>query len=169
MTPELEALTQRLEEAEKEIAHLSSLIVEQSDANRTVVARSFVVTDAEGERRATLGMFKDEPKLILSDGNGKVNASLEVNSDGAFLKLGDARGNETVEIGAEESGPAIRLFRTDGKPAVAMLVTCVDGASVSQIFLLEPNGERRLKLALEGDGPCLVFGKDNEVIWSAPI
>jgi hypothetical protein len=203
--PELEALTQRLEEVEKQIAHLASLMVGQSDSNRTVVARSFVVTDPEGKRRAVLGMSEDGPKLILADGNGKGGASLELNSEGAFLKLGDTRGNQTVEISAEEHGPGIRLFRTDGKPAVAMLVTCIEEtidvtsadvtsvpiyASVSQIFLLDANGEHRLKLALEGEGPHLemsnkdgnanaklvvqegrprlVFGKDDKVIWSAP-
>jgi hypothetical protein len=109
-------------------------------------------------------------------------------------------GNQTVEISAEEHGPGIRLFRTDGKPAVAMLVTCIEEtidvtsvpiyASVSQIFLLDENGEHRLMLALEGEGPNLamsdkgrnasaklvvqegkprlVFGKDDKVIWSAP-
>jgi hypothetical protein len=38
MTPELEAITRRLEEAEKQIAHLAALVVEQSDADRTITA-----------------------------------------------------------------------------------------------------------------------------------
>jgi hypothetical protein len=45
MTPELEALAQRLEEAEKQIAHLTTLVFGKSDADRTVVAKQFVVRD----------------------------------------------------------------------------------------------------------------------------
>ncbi len=77
MTPELQALALRLEEVEKQIAHLAALVVGQSDTDRTVVARSFVVKDELGKRRAELGMkipagkTEERPCLALSIPTGK--------------------------------------------------------------------------------------------------
>src|SRR5579885_818273 len=60
MTPELQALTQRVEDLERQVAHLEALAVEHSDTDRTEAARTinaqkFVVTDARGVRRAERG------------------------------------------------------------------------------------------------------------------
>lgn len=56
MTPEFQAIVERLEELEKQVAHLQALVTEQSDPGRAVVAESFVVKDEQGQRRAELGM-----------------------------------------------------------------------------------------------------------------
>jgi hypothetical protein len=124
------------------------MVTEQAATDRTVVGRSFVATDAEGKRRAYLGVSNGEPMLSLLDGNGKVRAALRVELDMSLLQLFDALGNELVEISAEEHGPGIRLFGKDGKPAMALLVTGDSTTSVSQIFLLDANG--RHSLWLEG-------------------
>jgi hypothetical protein len=55
MTPELQAITQRLEEVERQVAHLAALVTEQTDTDRTVEARRFVVRDEQGQRRVELG------------------------------------------------------------------------------------------------------------------
>jgi hypothetical protein len=51
-----------LEDLEVQVAHLAALVTEQSDSDRTVVARGSVVRDAQGLRRAELGAVIPEGK-----------------------------------------------------------------------------------------------------------
>jgi hypothetical protein len=262
MASELEALVQRLEEVEKQIAHLAALMVEQSDTHQTVVAKQFVVKDAQGVRRAELGIPEGDPPLgpwlglfdanekvraciglgvegadgpvggpwvelhnekdqpvveiradetdtaiLLRDPNGKVRMALGVDSGDPHVTLFGENGKPCVNISADANGPTIRLFDEAGKPNLVLsgdapMVNLCDANNKASLYMGflgsgrplllmdDVNGEHRLKLGLETDGPrlvmsdkdgnvnanllvqqgtpCLVFGKDGKVIWSAP-
>lgn len=98
MTPELQALTQRLEDVERQVAHLEALAVEHSDTDRTeeartINARRFVVTDARGVRRAELSMMippgeaEEHPWLEFYGGNPKSAVGLRADDHGRHIGL----------------------------------------------------------------------------------
>jgi len=248
MTPELQALTQRLEEVERQVAHLEALAAEHSDTDRTEAARTvnaqtFVVTDARGVRRAELsmsipaGQAEEQPWLGLFDADGNVRACLGVDEEGLpWLEFYDASQKSVVNVVVDEHGPRVGLFYGSTKPGVEVAlseggprVVLLDGDGKQSIHLAvsedgpiilldgtngkprvsvqvwegqpsltlhDPSGKERLslqvapsgttlfmgkhgseaqptvgpslKLGVTTDGPCLVFGKDNKVFWSAP-
>ena len=112
MTPELQAITQRLEEVERQVAHLAALVTEQTDTDRTVEARRFVVRDEQGQRRVELGTVtnprdKDEaiygPWLGLFDADERVRACIGVRGRGAHGRI---------------EGPWLELYNENGKSGV---------------------------------------------------
>ena len=106
MTPELRAITQRIEEVEKQVAHLAALVTEQSDTDRTVVAHSFVVRDEQGRRRAELGMSvpvghkEADPWVGIFDADENLRACIGVGGRGKH--------------GAIE-GPWLEMYNQKGK------------------------------------------------------
>ena len=133
MTPELEALTQRLELVEKQVAHLAALVTEQSDPDRTVEAQTFVVKDEQGQRRAELGMSipvghaEAHPWLGLFDENESIRACVGVGGQatrgtiqGPWFEMYNEKGMVGVEIGFDDDNPALRLFNENGNPTVAV-------------------------------------------------
>ncbi|MGH9358598.1 MAG: hypothetical protein ACRD1O_05425 [Terriglobia bacterium] len=226
MTPELQALTQRLEDVEKQVAHLEALAVWRSDAEetvaaRTVNARKFVVSDAHGVPRAELGMtipagqteehpwlglfdangnvraclgvhgglpwlefydgnqkrvvnlWVDEhgPGIGLHDGNGKAAAVIDLSKDGPLIMLHDANGKLAVSVSMWEGRPSLTLHDPSGKGQLSLQV---GPSGTKKLLMVEHGGEAQpsvgpsLKLEVTSDGPCLQFGKDNKVFWSAP-
>lgn len=167
MTPELQALTQRLEELEKQVAHLAALVVEQSDADRTIAAQSFIVRDSDGRRRAELGTVIPEGQteesswLGLFDADENIRACIGVGGrgkqgpiEGPWVELYDTKGNAAVEIDVDEHGPSVRLFNEDGKPTVA-LATSELGPCVT---ISNPNGKERVSISVFLSGaPALVM------------
>jgi|SRR5208337_4731773 len=201
MTPELQAITQRLEELEKKVSHLAALVTEQSDPDRTVVARQFIVRDAQGTRRAELGTVflegqqaEENSWLGLFDGNENIRACIGVGGgrnlgleEGPWMELYDGLGNVAMEITVHENRPAVRFFSENGRSTVVVatselgptvMVRNPDGKETLSLSISlsgqpclvmeDANGDSVLKLAVESNGPCLVFGKDNKVYWSAP-
>jgi hypothetical protein len=248
MTPELQVLTQRLEEVERQVAHLEALAVEHSDtdraeAARTVNAQKFVVSDKHGVRRVELGMTipageaEEHPWLGLFDADENVRACLGVHEGLPWLEFYDASQKSVVNLTVDEHGPHMSLFYGTREPAVVIRLSkagpliglmgangkesvclsalgdgpnlTIDGAngqpSVSvqvwegrpSLTLHDPSGKGQLslqvatsgakelfmgelgseaqptvgpslKLEVTSDGPCLKFGKDNRVFWSAP-
>jgi len=158
MTPELQALTQRLEEIEKQVAHLAALVVEQSDTDaikHTVAAQSFVVRDSEGRRRAELGMVipkdgvEEAPWLGLFDADENLRACVGVAGngkegpiEGPWIELYDARGNVGLEIEIGEHGPSLRLFNDEGKATLAVTTSELGPC----VMVKNPNGEESLML-----------------------
>jgi hypothetical protein len=123
MIPELQALTRRLEEVEKHVAHLGALAVEHSDTDQTLAARTvnaqkFIVTDAHGVRRAELSMStprgraEETPWLGLFDADGNVRACLGVEEDGLpWLEFYDANRKSVLNTPRSPYGPKFRLPR----------------------------------------------------------
>jgi hypothetical protein len=173
MASELEALAQRLEEVEKQIAHLAALMVEQSDTRQTVVAKQFIVKDAQGARRAELGMPEGDPPLGpwlgLFDANEKVRACMGVGGEGVsgpWLEFYGPQENAALIVRAydDEAGPCIVLSDADSKPRVRIAMQ--DLGPVIQV--LGPNGEQRATIRATEDGPSITFtdeaGKPNLVL-----
>jgi hypothetical protein len=168
MTPELQALTQRLENIEKQVAHLEALAVERSDtdqtfAARTVNAQSFVVSDKNGVRRAELsmaipaGQAEERPWLGLFDANGNVRACLGVEGGLPWLEFYDANQKSVVNIRVDQHGPRIGLYYGDGKPAAVITLS----RSGPQIGLIGANGQECVRLSVSGDGPYLTLDGAN--------
>jgi len=194
MTPELQAISQRLEEVEKQIAHLAALLTEQSDSSRTVVARRFVVVDEKEQRRAILestragpylGLFDtnenlraglgvtgatvprhEEPWLQLYGENGRVVAEVREYQDGPRVALFDANGNTRISLNLSENGSFAYLFSPSGKQHLRLEL--FSSGQVSMV-LQDASGEPRVLLAADATmGPTLAFMTDNSVFWSAP-
>jgi hypothetical protein len=194
MTPELQAIVQRLEEVEKQVSHLQALVTEQSDPDRAVVARSFVVRDGQGRWRAKLGTVipagqtEEHPSLGLLDANENLRACLAIDAEGPRLALYSAKGQGVAEVSEFQDGPRVALFDANGNTRISLKVS-EDG---SFAYLFSPDGKQHLRLELfssgqatlvmqdaNGDpglllateserGPVLSFFKDNKVIWKAP-
>jgi hypothetical protein len=114
----MQAIAQRLDELEKQVAHLAALATEQSDTDREIVARGFVVKDAEGKKRAALGTYEQGPSLDLFDANGTFRAGVGAMSKGSSIVLHDANGKcrMRLEWGEERQrgGPWIGLYDAEG-------------------------------------------------------
>lgn len=156
MTPDMQGIVQRLEEMEKQVAHLQALITEQSDPDRAVVARSFVVKDPEGKQRAALGLHEGCSGLWLYDANGNPRAGLTVLAkEGPSLALRDTDGRASVDICVDENGPTIRLFDANGKQEA--LVT------PKALLLFDAQGKARVKIGMSHEDE---FSLGNEPLQS---
>ena len=194
MTPELQAIFERLEDVEKQVAHLQALVTEQSNPGRAVVAESFVVKDERGQRRAELGMVipvgqtEAHPWLGLFDAEESVRACIGVDAGGPWLELYNAKGQAVAEVREFRDGPRVALFDANGSTRISLAVS-EDG---SFAYLFGPNGKQHLRLELfssgqaslvmqdregeprsllvvsESSGASLAFLKDNNVQWIAP-
>lgn len=171
MTPDMQAIVQRLEEAEKQIAHLAALLTERSDPDRAVEAQSFVVRDEAGQRRAELGMSipaghtEPHPWLGLFDADARVRACIGVGgrgrsgpTEGPWFEMYNEKGHVGVEIGFSDDNPTVRLFNEDGTPTVALA-----GSELGPcIAVLNPSGKQRLSMSISLSGdPWLVMEDAN--------
>jgi len=191
MTPEMQAIVRRLEEAEKQIAHVAAVLTEHSDPDRAVEAQSFIVRDEQGQRRAELGLripiglAEPHPWLGFFDAAEHLCACIGVGAKGPWLEMYNEKGKVGVEITFEADNPTLRLFNEDGNPSLAVANSKLgaflallnpDGKerlsmSLSgnpKLLMNDASGETVLKLAADSDGPHLLFGKGNKVFWSAP-
>jgi len=164
MTPDMQAIVRRLEEVEKQVAHLQALVTEQSDPDRAVVARSFVVKDADGKERAALQLHEGFSGLWLFDANGNPRAGLVVTTEGEpNLALRDTEGRASVDICVDENGPTINLFDANGKPCRIILrdaddkqlLTLEVGERGPKLILFGTDGIARAALAVSSEGPWL--------------
>ncbi len=51
-------------------------------SSATVEARTFVLNDADGNRRAEMSMLLDQPTVTLYDANGQVRGAFRLGADG---------------------------------------------------------------------------------------
>jgi hypothetical protein len=195
MTPELRAIFQRLEEVERQVAHLAALATEQSDPDRTVVARCFALRDKKGRGRATLESTETGPCLGLFDADGDLRACMGVaesttpkEDEGPYLilygtskkkiaevrgcqdapgvALFDANGKLRIFLTAKESGSFVYLYSPNGKQNVRLELFSSGQAS---FVMQDANGDPRLMLSAEADkGPVICFLNRDEVSWSVP-
>ncbi|HVB32754.1 MAG TPA: hypothetical protein VNJ52_00055 [Patescibacteria group bacterium] len=164
MIPELQALAQRVEDLEKQVAHLAALAVEHSDtdqtlAARTVTARAFVVTDARGARRTELiagtadGQAAEQPWLSLFDSEGNVVVGLGVDGEGVpELRMSDATGKSVLNAMTDEHGSQIRLFY-GGRSGPGVSVKMSDDGPTLGLF--DANGRQGVLVGLANRCPTL--------------
>lgn len=194
MTPEMHALSQRLEGLEKQVAHLAALVTEQTDNNRTVVAQRFVVRDEENQRRAELGIVRlkgeteAQPWLGLFDANGRIRTAMSVEANGGRLELYNPQGQAVLELKEYREGPRLALFDATGSTRLSLTVS-EDGSFIylfnadgkqnlrlelhssgeECLVMQDANGNPRVLLAANGErGPVIAFFKNEEVFWQVP-
>jgi hypothetical protein len=150
--------------------------------------------DANGNARAGVGLTSEGSFVVLYDANGKCRARLEVDGRrGPWLGFYDAEGLLRLDaLVLDGHGPMLFLRDKATNPRVSALVleypsVSLQDANNKRHISIEifpsgtpalfmgggPNPELAtvgpiLKLAIEGDRPCLLFGRDNKVFWSAP-
>jgi len=163
----MQAIAQRLEEVEKQVAPLQALVTEQSDPDRAVVAQSFVVRDEQGQRRAELGMVipagqtEAQPWLGLFDTNASVRACMGVDAGGPWLELYSAKGKAVAEVREFQDGPRVALFDGNGNTRLSLNVS--EGGSReggSFAYLFSPNGKQHLRLELFSSGQASLVMQD---------
>jgi hypothetical protein len=168
MIPELQALTQRLEDIERRVAHLEALAVQHSDTDqtvetRTVNAQTFVVSDKHGVRRAELSMSvpageaEEHPWLGFFDANGNVRACLGVHEGLPWLEFYDGNQKSVVNVTVDEHGPQIGLFYGNREPGV--LVKLSEGGP--RLALLDGDGNHAVRLAVSEHGPSVLLEGTN--------
>ena len=205
-TTEWAAMMNRLERLEKQNRRFkqigalalilvgSVLLMGQAPITRTVEANEFIVKDANGKQRASLGLFGNQPtlslfgesgkvqaalsvvagfpSLILSDASGELRAMLGVRPDGQELALYDANGKLRAELSVLFGRPELSLFDASGKRRVALDETTLElsdeagfKATIGTVNLGTPRtGEHRQTSAAS----VVLFDKDDHVIWQAP-
>lgn len=136
-------------------------------ALKVVRANEFILEDADGKVRATLGVDKDGSGLRLRDENGQIRAGLYVSADIPLDVAGKGRANLVVTKGGpglyllDENGglrawlqafgdwSMLQLFDEKGK-ARAWLNVVKDS---SMLALQDRNGKDRAQLSVDKDGP----------------
>lgn len=196
MTPELQNIAQRLEEVEKQVAHLAAIVTEHSDTERRITAQGFVVEDSQGRRRAELAVVpvehgRESPWLGLFDEDGKLRICLgaegrEGPTTGPWLELYSPKGRTAVEVEGGPDGPLIRMFDANGSarlvanvspsgdPHVAMsdangkLRVILEVAPTGEpgLIMYDGNAEPRLDIGVEQQGPQLRFRDNANGPWS---
>ncbi len=91
-----------------------------SNTRQIVEAEEFVLRDAEGRMRASLGIAEDEPGFAIFNINGKPRAIMAVPPEGPRLLLSDADGNLRAELAVGQEGPSLTIYQADGQMAVAL-------------------------------------------------
>lgn len=118
-----------------------------------IEARSFVLRDSSGIKRAELTMGKDDPVLSFFDSKG-VQSSLV--SDGLVL-LADPKHPRPagyVVLGVTNGEPRIALRDSDGFSA---------DLGVTDTSIARTGEQRKTSAA-----SLVLFGKNGKVLWSAP-
>ena len=124
----------------------------QADKPTTLKARSFVVTDDRGEKRAALGMAKDGVGLVFYDAKGATEAVLGTTEEGTNLSFFE-RGTRRMLLQLKDGTPLVRLFDERGKGGAALQVSKGRPALV----MLGDGDDSQATLALFESGPRLQF------------
>ncbi|MFQ5691936.1 MAG: hypothetical protein ACE5IM_02680 [Nitrospinota bacterium] len=108
-----------------------------------VRARRFVVVDREGRVRAALAVVVKEDVekglgLALYDADGNRRASLGVSRDGANVLLKDAGGRTRIALAVGRNGPVLALYDANFKTRAGLAV--FDGKGPT-LLLNGPNGK----------------------------
>lgn len=161
MTPDLQDVAQRLNEIEKQVGHLAAIVTEHSDTDRSITARSFIVRDEHGKRRAELGMevptgrAEAIPLLGLFD-NENVRALISLPEEGPMIQLSHPRNKAVVDVDVDEHGPQIDLRNANGKRSLYVVAK----QDEPQVTLFDANEKRRLLLLVSPSGEPCVFMYD---------
>jgi hypothetical protein len=133
-------------------------------APEVVEARRFVLRDASGVSRATLGVADDgTPLLVFYNGDGEPRAVLGQTQ----VYLSSDGGGTAVKLLANAGGiPALRLER-DGRLRAVLGMTG-DGALALGFYGQDGKGRALLDVGADGSPGLTLFTKSGKVAWSAP-
>ena len=96
---------------------------ETGAANKEIRATSFVLEDASGKPRASLGMDEDGLELRLRYENGNIGAALCLHEEKVVLSLADDSGKPRAVLGLAKKMPLLCLYdeREEPRATIALL------------------------------------------------
>lgn len=124
-----------------------------------VQARSFVLRDASGQVRATLGMTAEgSAQFVLNDEAGHPRARLSVLSDGsAGLALVDAGGLPRAALGLLSDDISLVFADRDGRGRTVLGLTAREASS---LVFADRSGATRAGLGVNPDGRAALTVRD---------
>jgi len=97
-----------------------------TEASKELRANSFVLEDANGKPRASLGMDEDGVELRLRYENGNIGAALCLHDEKMVLSLADNSGKPRAVLGVTKNMPLLCLYDEKEEPR-ATLAVLADG------------------------------------------
>jgi hypothetical protein len=94
-----------------------------TEASKEIRANSFVLEDANGQPRASLGMDEDGLELRLKYANGNIGAALCLHDDKMVLSLSDNNGKPRAVLGVIHNVPLLCLYDEKEEPRATLAVT----------------------------------------------
>lgn len=117
---------------------LASLTAHASEgAPKEIRATSFVLEDANGKPRASLGMDEDGLVLRMRYENGNIGAALCLHDEKMVLSLADNSGKPRAVLGVTKNMPLLCLYDEKEEPR-ATLAVLADGP---HLVLLDEKGK----------------------------
>lgn len=94
-----------------------------TEASKELRATNFVLEDANGKPRASLGMDGDGLELRLKYGNGNIGIALCLHDDKVVLSLSDNNGKPRAVLGLAKNMPMLCLYdeREESRATLAVL------------------------------------------------
>ena len=162
-------LMKRIKQLERTVEYLKGALqraVPGSEPSRTLEAEHLVIRDAQGNRRAEVGLYSEGRAvgLRLFDQAGQIRSELAVNTDGSpILRLCDQAGKVRGGLGVTADGwPLLALF-DQAEKSRAHLSVKTDGSP--DLNFRDQAGKRRAEVGLTADGEPLLalFDQTGEV------
>jgi len=94
-----------------------------AETSKEIRANNFVLEDANGKPRASLGMDEDGLELRLRYGNGNIGAALCLHDDKVVLSLSDNNGKPRAVLGLTQKVPLLCLYDEKEEPRATLAVT----------------------------------------------
>lgn len=184
---DLQILQERIAKAERHSRSLQWLIViamlvwvplmllKLSKPKRFVEAEGFILKDANGITRGTLGFFEDGSFLHLHDEKEKLRLSLSVTRFGPSLSISNAEENLRGHLFATEKAVNFMLYSEEEKSRISLSMT-KNGPTVT---LSDPSGIDRARLgrrskkeekerSSQEDYALDIFDEAGNLIFSGP-
>ena len=98
----------------------------KADTSKEIHVNNFVLEDANGKPRASLGMDEDGVVLRMRYENGNIGAALCLHEEKMVLSLSDKSGKPRAVLGVTKNMPILCLYDQKEEPR-ASLVVLTDG------------------------------------------
>ena len=182
MTPELQAIVERLETVEREnrrlkrvglvvllVASAALLMGQARTGPRIVEAEAFVLKDSAGISRGELKADETGVRLVLYDPEKHPRVSLFVVPDGPGLMLTDVGLKPYVLLSMshnpERKGWGLSVGDGNNHTRIALRAN----TEASGLFLEDANGTQRVMIGETGkDELAVLAAADGKVSWHAP-
>ena len=128
-------------------------LAQMAGTSKQIRARSILIEDEKGQRRAWLGVDNDGPTLSLWDENGETRAILVVGKGGPGLVLSDEKGRRRAAMSVVADIPGLALSDENGK-GLALLAVIAGKPCLS---LGDEKGQDRASLNVRKEGPTLIL------------
>ena len=148
-----------------------------TSAPAQIVARSFVLVDANGRTRAELGLYPFGPALRLFDKAGTPRVDLNIVGNMPGLDLYDKVGTPCVTLDIARDVPGLALYDKAGKLRVSL--DTMDDAPTLQLY--DKAGKERAALGTtelkntatgstetRAESSLVLFNQRGRVLWEAP-